>query len=456
MGRGKQGRRLRIRRGEHNRGAETRRLQDTPVARRPGLFFALVLLVALVAIVVTSQAPATPGVFSLDRLRLGSTSGPENYLYTAGNTIYPDGGIDAGANYYKVVVTDTLGTIRNPGFPCTPGANFATANNSYTVSPSDPVSNSVYWKYTLQQFANSSCTGTPAKSAFLQFDVAKLTSWADAAMTTQKSVFAPGSSVYVTVAGMKPTQANVPNTWILPSSATACANTVGGDRANIDGFGRLPSTVGGYLLYAPGGSSNAQWNRTTSYDGPCPAMGIANEGQWSVRFDMSPTVFVTLPAFTVDATAPPTPSINSTPPNPSNSGSAQFTFSDSESGVGFNCRVDGGSYAACTSPKSFTGLGDGAHTFQVLAVDAAGNQSTPASYSWTVDATPPDTSIDSGPTGTVNSTNASFTFSSEAGASFDCNLDGGGFSACTSPKNYSGLSDSAHTFQVRADRKSVV
>ena len=450
MGRGKQGRRLRIRRGEHNRGAETRRLQDTPVARRPGLFFALVLLVALVAIVVTSQAPATPGVFSLDRLRLGSTSGPENYLYTAGNTIYPDGGIDAGANYYKVVVTDTLGTIRNPGFPCTPGANFATANNSYTVSPSDPVSNSVYWKYTLQQFANSSCTGTPAKSAFLQFDVAKLTSWADAAMTTQKSVFAPGSSVYVTVAGMKPTQANVPNTWILPSSATACANTVGGDRANIDGFGRLPSTVGGYLLYAPGGSSNAQWNRTTSYDGPCPAMGIANEGQWSVRFDMSPTVFVTLPAFTVDATAPPTPSINSTPPNPSNSGSAQFTFSDSESGVGFNCRVDGGSYAACTSPKSFTGLGDGAHTFQVLAVDAAGNQSTPASYSWTVDATPPDTSIDSGPTGTVNSTNASFTFSSEAGASFDCNLDGGGFSACTSPKNYSGLSDSAHTFQARA------
>ena len=405
---------------------------------------------ALVAIVVTSPAPATPGVFSLDRLRLGSVAGPENYLYTAGNSIYPDGGIDAGAFYYKVVVTDTAGTVRNPAFPCTPGANFTTANNSYNVSPSDPVSNSVYWKFTLQQFANSSCTGTPAKSAFLQFDVAKLTSWADPALTTQKSVFAPGSSVYVTAAGMKPTQSNVSNTWSLPSSAAACGNTVGGDRANIDGFGRLPSTVGGYLLYAPVGSSGPQWNRATSYDGPCPAFGVANEGQWSLRINITPTVFVTLPAFTVDATPPPSPSIDSGPPNLSNSASAQFTFSDSEAGVSFGCRLDGGSYTACTSPKSYSGLAEGGHTFQVVASDAAGNQSSAASYNWTIDTTAPDTTIDSGPTGTVSSDNASFTFSSEAGAVFECELDGGGFGACTSPKAYSGLSEGPHTFRVRA------
>ena len=83
-------------------------MKTAPVGIRPGLFLVLTLLVALVAIVVTSQAPATPGVFSLDRLRLGSVAGPENYLYTAGNSIYPDGGIDAGAFYYRVVVTDTV------------------------------------------------------------------------------------------------------------------------------------------------------------------------------------------------------------------------------------------------------------------------------------------------------------------------------------------------------------
>ena len=161
-------------------------------------------------------------------------------------------------------------------------------------------------------------------------------------------------------------------------------------------------------------------------------------------------MFVTLPAFTVDATPPPSPSIDSGPPNLSNSASAQFTFSDSEAGVSFSCRLDGGSYTACTSPKSYSGLADGGHTFQVVASDAAGNQSSAASYSWTIDTTAPDTTIDSGPTGTVSSDSASFTFSSEAGAAFECELDGGGFSACTSPKAYSGLSEGAHTFRVRA------
>ena len=154
--------------------------------------------------------------------------------------------------------------------------------------------------------------------------------------------------------------------------------------------------------------------------------------------------------FSIDATPPPTPTINSGPPNLSNSASAQFTFSDSEAGVGFSCRLDGGSYTACTSPKSYSGLADGGHTFQVVASDAAGNQSSAASYSWTVDTTAPDTTLDSGPTGTVSSTSASFTFSSEAGAGFECELDGGGFSACTSPKSYSGLSEGPHTFRVRA------
>lgn len=64
---------------------------------------------------------------------------------------------------------------------------------------------------------------------------------------------------------------------------------------------------------------------------------------------------------------------------------------------------------------------------------------------------PPDTIIDAGPSGTVNTSSATFAFSSSpAGATFACDLDGSGFTACSSPQEYSGLADGSHTFQVRA------
>jgi hypothetical protein len=53
--------------------------------------------------------------------------------------------------------------------------------------------------------------------------------------------------------------------------------------------------------------------------------------------------------------------------------------------VGFLCRLDGGAWSACTSPKSYTGLGAGSHTFEVRAVDAASNEDpVPASYTWEI------------------------------------------------------------------------
>lgn len=51
-------------------------------------------------------------------------------------------------------------------------------------------------------------------------------------------------------------------------------------------------------------------------------------------------------------------------------------------------RVDGNGYSSCASPKSYIGLADGVHTFEVRATDAARNaDQTPASRTWTVDST---------------------------------------------------------------------
>ncbi len=80
--------------------------------------------------------------------------------------------------------------------------------------------------------------------------------------------------------------------------------------------------------------------------------------------------------------------------------------------------------------------------------------------SWNLLLTPaactvPDTAIDSGPTqgSTVGSADATFTFSSlPAGAAtgFECSLDDGAFTPCTSARQITGLANGQHTFRVVA------
>lgn len=67
------------------------------------------------------------------------------------------------------------------------------------------------------------------------------------------------------------------------------------------------------------------------------------------------------------------------------------------------------------------------------------------------DSTPPDTLIDSGPSGTVASTSATFTFhATEPASGFACSLDGAAFTSCASPQSYANLAEGSHTFRVRA------
>ena len=55
------------------------------------------------------------------------------------------------------------------------------------------------------------------------------------------------------------------------------------------------------------------------------------------------------------------------------------------------------------------------------------------------------------PSPLTNSATAAFSFTAtEAGSAFACQLDGGGFGACTSPKSYAALAAGTHTFEVRA------
>jgi len=156
--------------------------------------------------------------------------------------------------------------------------------------------------------------------------------------------------------------------------------------------------------------------------------------------------------WTIDTLAPDT-TLTSGPPTADNSVSATFAFRSAEHNVSFDCSLDNAGYLPCTSGSSFGPVGDGPHSFAVRARDRAGNvDSSPAVYAWTVNTSTPDTQILTGPPQASPTTSASFTFFSPdagGGATFTCSLDGAGFTACTSARSYTNLSEGNHSFAVR-------
>jgi hypothetical protein len=163
--------------------------------------------------------------------------------------------------------------------------------------------------------------------------------------------------------------------------------------------------------------------------------------------------------WTVDTVAP-TVILDTYPPSPSPGASAAFAFHGSES-ASFECSLvpigQPDAFSPCTSVKTYGVLVDGIYLFKVRATDVATNTGAPSSYQWevdntVVDTTPPETTIDSKAADPSASSTASFSYhSNEAGSSFECALDGAGFSACpTAGVSYTGLANGPHSFQVRA------
>jgi hypothetical protein len=69
---------------------------------------------------------------------------------------------------------------------------------------------------------------------------------------------------------------------------------------------------------------------------------------------------------------------------------AVLAFSSSEGGSAFQCRLDGASFEACSSPRTYPGLADGTHTFEARALSGDGRPDpTAARLDWVIDTTPP-------------------------------------------------------------------
>ena len=155
--------------------------------------------------------------------------------------------------------------------------------------------------------------------------------------------------------------------------------------------------------------------------------------------------------WTIDTIAPNT-TITVSPALLTNNPIATFEFISTEVGSDYQCSLDGSVFTPCTSPFISGALADGKHNFQVKALDSVGNadRSAAKAKAWTVDTTPPITTITGKPANPTTFTSATFSFKSEIKSTFVCKLDDGAFQACKSGKRYIGLLPGTHTFQVQA------
>jgi hypothetical protein len=198
------------------------------------------------------------------------------------------------------------------------------------------------------------------------------------------------------------------------------------------------------LGYVPCYKSNAQ-----------PYGGLANGTYtFSVRDGAFPASTPATRTFTVAALDT---LITTGADGPTNDTTPTYSFTGTLA-ASFQCRFDTGPFAACASPFTpTTALGQGAHTFEVRALNAAGAPDpTPASRSFTIDTTPPPPpTVQSGPEGATTDSAPAFAFSAPEAAVVMCKLDGPGaaagtFGTCSSPKSFSALAPGDYVFSVRS------
>jgi large repetitive protein len=166
-------------------------------------------------------------------------------------------------------------------------------------------------------------------------------------------------------------------------------------------------------------------------------------------------ILLALGGWAVVATAVPkvaTPTISSGPSGATSATTATFAFRAGTRGDTLECSLDGAAFAVCTSPKTYGGLRDGAHRFQVRERNARLGAGDPATRTWSVDTqAPPAPQITQAPPAVTNVDHATFAYSDgEANVTYECKVDGRDYQTCTDPVTWRGLHDGARTFTVRA------
>ncbi|HEY4095734.1 MAG TPA: Ig-like domain-containing protein, partial [Baekduia sp.] len=410
----------------------------------------------------TAEANATVEVFE------GATSRGTTVATAGGTWSRAIAGVTDGIHTYTARATDAANntsvasaarTIRvdttAPGAPAITAPADNVLQNSATVT----LSGTSEANATVEVFEGATSKGTTVATAGGTWSRA-ITSVTDGTHTyTARATDAANNTSVASAARTVRVDTTAPPAPAITTPASDV--TVGTSTVNLAGTAEANATVEVFDGAASKGTTTAtggNWTLTIAAiaDGVHTYTAKATDAAQNTSPASAPRVI------TVDAAVPDT-EITGGPSGPTNNASSQFSFRSTKPSSTFQCKLDGagaatGSYSACTSPKTYGPLADGAYTLSVIATDALGHPDpSAATQNFTVDTQAPGTTLDGGPSGSIK-TDPTFTFhSGEAGARFECRMtrQGGAansFTACSSPKTYGDLSEveGTYTFEVRS------
>jgi uncharacterized protein YkwD len=143
----------------------------------------------------------------------------------------------------------------------------------------------------------------------------------------------------------------------------------------------------------------------------------------------------------------PTVTLTGGPASSTTSTSASFSWTTSGTVTSTTCSLDNAAPTACTSPKAYSGLAVGSHTFRVTVSNSAGSSSATATWSVTSSTSTAPTVRFTSKSGSGSTKTFAWTTTGTV-TTTRCSLDNGAQFACSSPWTATGLGRGSHRFTV--------
>jgi Ca2+-binding RTX toxin-like protein len=287
---------------------------------------------------------------------------------------------------FHATATDAAGNLSGCSTSFAVYVEDSTPPTSPTTASSDPVSPSNVDTprivgtappgTTVTLYTTANCTGTPAGSgsaaAYASPGIQVVVAPNSTTTFYSTATDAAGNASPCSATGTVYVEDSIPPPGAALSGASP-ASPANDNSPRLKGSAQAGSTV---RLYTDAACTSAVAGEGSAATFASPGIAVSVADDSTTTFYAQATDAAgnssacSAPAsYTEDSTAPDT----TVDVVPSGTGATTFTFASTEAGVRFECRIDLGAFAPCSSPYTTGALAAGAHTFEVRAIDSAGN-----------------------------------------------------------------------------------